>query len=405
MLAAGQALGGTFSNDFRVPGVDSQRAADLARDHYPAFGSASADIVWHVESGTLRDPAVAAAVADMVAEVRGQPDVTEATDPLLAPGTPGAGGAVSADGRTALATVRYGPAAGELTGAAYDRLAAAAAPLRARGVAVDFRGLVVDLAFEPATGRSELIGLGIAALVLLLAFGSVVAAGLPIVIALVGLVVGTAGVLVAAAFVDIPTSAPIIAVMLGIGAGVDYALFVVTRFRRALADGEAPVAAAGAALATAGHAVLYAGATVVVAILGLTFAGIPFLGAMGVAAALVVAIMVVAALTLLPALLGLLGHRVNLLRPLPRRAAPPVPAGAGGGGQAGRWGRWGTHLGRHRLAYAVGAAALLLALAAPLLSLRLGTPDDGNQPLAWPQRRAYDTVAQAFGPGWNAPLL
>lgn len=395
VVGLGQAVGGSFVNDFRVPGAESQRAADLARDHFPEYGAASADIVWHTDDATLREPAVAAAVGRMLAEIRRQPDVTYAENPLADPADPSAGGLLSPDGRTAIGSVRYGKEVGELTAEAYHRLDTAAEPVRAHGVAVDFRGLVVELAFEPESGSAELVGLAAALLVLLVAFGSVVAAGLPIAVALAGLAVGTALVLLAGAVVDVPTAAPIVAVMLGIGAGVDYALFVVTRFRAELARGLAPVSAAGAAVATSGHAVLYAGGTVVLAILGLAFAGIPFIAAMGIAAAVVVAAMVIAALTLLPALLGLLGARVDSLRVTRagRRAA------------AGGWQRWAAHLGRHRAWYAVAATAVLLGLAAPLLSLRLGTPDDGNQPTSWPQRRAYDTVAAAFGPGFNAPLL
>lgn len=411
LVGAGQAVGGTFVNDFRVPGVESQHAVDLVRDHFPSYGAASAEVVWHTDEGTLADPDKAGALARMLAEVARQPDVTEVTEPVSSP-----------DGRTAIATVRYGKEAGELTADAYRRLEAAAEPVRAVGVAVDFRGTVIDIAFEPETSGIEAVGLGAALVVLLVAFGSVVAAGLPILVALAGLAVGAALVLLVGAVVDIPTAAPIVAVMLGIAAGIDYALFVVTRFRRELAaapgfeegapdqargGGGAPAWAsarpkdpswaAGRAVGAAGHAVLFAGSTVVVAILALTFAGVPFIGAMGIAAALTVAVMVVASLTLLPALLGLLGHRVDRLR-LPW-ARPPVPAGTG------RWDRWARHVGRRRVWYALAATGLLLLLAAPLLALRLGTPDDGNQPATWPQRRAYDTIAAEFGPGWNAALL
>ncbi|SCG61450.1 MMPL family transporter [Micromonospora coxensis] len=468
LIAVGPAVGGGFVNDFRIPGAESQRAADLARDAFPEYGAASAEVVWHSPDGDLRTPERQAAITAMTAAIRRQPGVTAVEDPLAGRGV------VAPDGRTAVGTVRYGEELGDLGPEAYHRLDAAAGQVRAHGVEVTFRGLVVDLAFEPETGPAEAVGLGVALLVLLVAFGSAVAAGLPILVALAGLVVGTGLMLIAAATTEIPTAAPIVAVMLGLGAGIDYALFVVTRFRAALAEGLPTVAAAGRAVATAGHAVLFAGATVVVAILGLVFTGIPFVGALGVAAALTVAAMMVAALTLLPALLGLLGPRVNLGR-LPRRRNPPPgaaetstspsaragtasaasvsagaasvsagaasvikrfgsgngpdvdpnllidtdgsgagrPGGAGqpGGGVSGErgrpgwWVRWGWHLDRRRVAYGVGATVVLLGLAAPLLTLRLGTPDDGNQPESWPQRQAYDTVRRELGPGWNAPLV
>jgi putative drug exporter of the RND superfamily len=429
IVGVGQLTGGSFVNDFRVPGAESQRAADLIQQHFPAYGAESAEIVWHAVDGDLRDPRRSAALAATVAAIRQQPHVVEAGNPLPGAAEPGDGGLLSADGRTATSTVRYDRHAGDLGPQAYHRLDEAAATARAAGIDVDFRGMVVDVAFEPTTSTAELIGLAAAAVVLLLSFGSMVAAGLPILVALVGLASGTALVLIAAVVVDIPTSAPIVAVMLGLGAGIDYALFVVTRFRAALADGSGapavnqpgwdartgnqpgraagaadeqgvvdPVAAAGRATATAGHAVLFAGGTVVVAILGLLFTGIPFVGAMGLAGALTVTATMAAALTLLPAVLGLLGRRVDAGR-IRRRRRPADPVAGS------RWPRWGRHVERHRLAYAVGATGLLLVITAPVLTLRLGTPDDGNQPAHWPQRQAYDRVAAEFGPGWNGPLV
>ncbi|TDC37317.1 MMPL family transporter [Micromonospora sp. KC213] len=423
LLTAGQTTGGDFVNDFRIPGAESQQAADLARKAFPGYGAASAEIVWHSPDGDLRTPDRQAVITAMTAAIRAQPGVSAVEDPLAGQGV------VSPDGRTAIGTVRYDRDVGDLGPQAYHRLDTAAGAARTHGVQVTFRGLVVDLAFEPATGPAEAVGLGVALLVLLVAFGSAVAAGLPILIALAGLAVGTALMLVAAAVTEIPSAAPIVAVMLGLGAGIDYALFVVTRFRAALTDGLPTIAAAGRAVATAGHAVLFAGATVVVAILGLLFTGIPFVGAMGIATALTVTAMMLAALTLLPALLGPLGPHVNRWHlPLPARraartptAAPVAVSGADegrdpdvrerdrrstpGSGSAGWWTRWGRHLDRHRIGYGLGALAVLLGLTAPLLSLRLGTPDDGNQPRHWPQRQAYDTVRRELGPGWNAPLV
>lgn len=399
LIVLGEASGGTFVNDYRIPGAESQRAADLARDHMPGFGATSADIVLHVDDGTLDAPARAAAIRRMLDTVRTQPDVSAVGDPFIDGEQASADATVSPDGRTATVTVRYGKDIRDLTELVYHRLDAAAEPVRAEGVAVDHRGIIIERAFEPESGTAELVGLGVALLVLLIAFGSVVAAGLPILVALVGLTAGTGLVLLVGSVVDVPTAAPLLAVMLGLGAGIDYALFVVTRFRTELAAGHPPVEAAGRAVATAGHAVLFAGGTVVVAILGLVFAGIPFIATLGLATAITVAVMVIAAVTLLPALLGLLGHRVNRWR-LFRRA--PRPDGIA---VAGRWARWGAHLTRRRVVYAVVSGGLLLALAAPLLSLRLGAPDDGNQPVTWPQRRAYDAVAAGFGPGFNAPLL
>ncbi|MEU9291527.1 MMPL family transporter [Streptomyces sp. NPDC048275] len=391
LLGVGQAAGGGFVNEFRIPGSDSQRAVDLATKHFPAVGAVSADVTWRAESGTLADPDKAAAVKAVVTEFRTQADVRSADDPLAAQGTR------SEDGRTALSAVQYGKSIGELTADAYKRLDKAAEQAREAGVAVEFRGQVPDLASTPETGSSELIGVAAALIILLLAFGSVVAAGLPVLVALAGLAGGTALVLIAGAGMDIPAIAPIVAVMLGLGAGVDYALFVVTRFRQALAQGLPKVEAVGEAMATAGHAVLFAGATVVAAILGLLLTGIPFIGGMGVAAALTVAMTLCSALTLLPAVLGLLGHRVNALRVGRRRPAAPA--------EDGFWARWVDRVVQRRYLFAGVSLVVLAVLIVPLFSLRLGTPDDGNSPESFTQRKAYDTVSAAFGPGSNAQLL
>ncbi|MGP4101081.1 MMPL family transporter [Nonomuraea sp. KM90] len=393
LLGLGRLAGGAFVDDFRVPGSGSERALDVMRGHFPAAGEASADVVFHIPGGQLRDPAPAKAVAAMIAEVARQPYVTAAADPV-------ATGMVSADGATALTTVQYTGPTGELGATALNRLEQAAAPVRTAGVQVEFRGWVVDAASRPETGIAELVGLLAAAIVLLLAFGSLVAAGLPIVTALIGLGTGSVLVLLVASVVDIPSSAPIVAVMLGLGAGIDYALFLVTRFRQHLAAGKDVRAAVIKANATAGRAVLFAGGTVVVAILGLYAAGIPFVGSMGLASALIVLVMAAAALTLVPALLAALGRRVNALA-LPRLSRTRPSARAAGGG----WMRWSEHVRRRRWLYAIGTTLLLLLLAAPLASLRLGMPDDRVQPVSTTQRQAYDLIARAFGPGYNGPLL
>lgn len=232
LLVLGQVLGGSFTNEFRVPGADSQRAVDLAQRHLPEVGATSADIVLHRTEGRITQNSEV--IADFVQRVRSQPQVASVADPLLPPTAAGAGGMVSADERTAMTSVQFEVGAGELGRVAVERLEEAAGPLRAEGLQVEFRGLVIDTAAEPETSSAELIGVAAALVVLLLAFGSVVAAGLPIAVALAGLLVGTALVLIAGAGLEIPTAAPIVAVMLGLGAGIDYALFVLTAFRERL---------------------------------------------------------------------------------------------------------------------------------------------------------------------------
>src|SRR4029077_5041529 len=242
---------------------------------------------------------------------------------------------------------------------------------------------------QPNTGVGEAVGLLVAVLVLLVAFGSLVAMGLPIATALLGLAVGAGSLSLVAYVVDIPSWATVIGSMIGLGVGIDYALFVVTRYREYLAEGDGVEDAVGRALATAGRSVVFAGGTVVVAILGLAVARIPFVTAGGIGVSVVVMVMVMASLTLLPALLGLAGHRVNGRRSRRRL------------GGATFWHRWGAHVGRHASSYAVGATVLLLALAAPGTPLRLGFPDQGTMPQSRTARRAYARVAEGFGPGAN----
>ena len=395
VIGLSQTAATSFTNDYRVPGVESQRAADLLQRSFPAMAGADATIVFHAQRGMVRDPRARVGIAATLAELRRQPHVIGVDDPL----DPQAG-AVSPDGSVAFATVRSDLQPGEVTPEVFRGLDRAAHAARRAGLAVEFRGAVVDVANQPETGAAELFGLAAAVLILLVAFGSVIAVGLPIGTALVGLLVGLSAVTLVGTLVDIPTVAPLLAVMIGIGVGIDYALFVVTRFRQGLADGLTVPEAAGRANATAGQSVVFAGGTVVIAILGLWLTGIPFVGAMGLATAVVVAVAVLAAVTLLPALLGVVGRRIDRLRlPAFRRRRQ------GAGPARSTWTRWGRTIDQRPWAYALGAVLVLLTLATPLLALRLGTPDDGTLPTSATQRRAYDLLARGFSPGFNGPLL
>ena len=335
VIALGQTAGASFTNDYRVPGVESQRAADLLLRSFPAMAGADATIVFHAQRGTVRDPRAKAGIAATLAELRRQPHVAEVDDRS----TPSRHRLARRVGR--LRHHPFRPPTREVTPEAFRRLDRAAGDARRAGLAVELRGAVVDVASQPETGVTELFGLAAAVLILLVAFGSVVAMGLPIGTALVGLLVGLSGVTLVGALVDIPTVAPLLAVMIGIGVGIDYALFIVTRFRQSLADGLPVPEAAGRASATAGQSVVFAGGTVVIAILGLWLTGIPFVGAMGLATAVVVAVAVLAAVTLLPALLGVAGNRIDRLRlPAFRRRDQ------GAGPARSTWTRWGRAIDR-----------------------------------------------------------
>ena len=293
---------------------------------------------------------------------------------------------VSQDGRVALIRVQYPVLekleAGDLENLkAFGAQAGAGSPLR-----VEMGGDLFFAFEEPESGTRELIGLLAAAVVLFVAFGSLIAVGLPIGMALFGLALGVSSMSLVTYLIEIPSWAPQLAVMVGLGVGIDYALFLVTRHREQLARGMTIDESIGRAVATAGQVVVFAGGTVVIAILGLSVAGIPFVTAAGVAIAIVVLIMVLAAVTLLPAFLGLAGTWINRLGP--RRSAAREGAAAGSG-----WRRWGDHVARHARAYTIGVTLLLLALAAPVVALKMGNPDEGSLPETRTERRAYDLVA------------
>ncbi|MEO3783153.1 MMPL family transporter [Actinocorallia sp. B10E7] len=370
-------LGGALHDDYNLEGTGSQAATDLLRERFPAVAETDARVVVHADGRLDRG-----AVDRAIERIKELPHVTGVDGPLP-----------SADGRTALLTVRYDEPVTDLDPVkALEELEGAA---EVPGARVEFGGQVPENAASPG-GVSELVGIVVALVVLFLAFGSIVAAGLPLAVALTGLGVGMAGITLLAAVEDVSTITPMMAIMIGLGVGIDYALFVLTRFRENLADGlDVPGAAAGAN-ATAGRSVLFAGATVLVALCGLAFAGLQVFVAMGFAAAIVVFATMMSAVTLLPALLGLAGHRV--LRRGERRGAPVV--------NSSRWvGAWAARVGRRPLPWLLAALTLLLALAAPALGMRTWPSDAGSEPEDRTIRRAYDLIAEAYGPGANGPLL
>jgi putative drug exporter of the RND superfamily len=380
-LAAG--FGGQLQDDYSLPGTGSQRATDLLTEHFPAMSGADARVVVRADDGTMDQDAMRAAVDRLTAT----PHVSDVAAPV-----------VSTDGRTALIAVRYDVPVTELGSDGVDVLESAAEPLRGAGHQVAFGGEVAERITAP-DGRAELVGAAAALLILLVAFGSFVAAGLPLAIAAAGLAVGSAGVTLLAGLTDVSTSAPTLATMVGLGVGIDYALFVVTRHRDALATGLPVVEAAGNANATAGQSVVFAGATVLVAISGLAFSGVPGFATMGYATAIVVLVTVVAAVTLLPALLGLAGARLYRRGP---HVEDRLPTSAAPSGLAAGLARL---VAARPLAWLMASLVLLVALAAPALGMRIGQSDAGNDPESATSRQAYDLVAEAFGPGANGPFF
>ena len=297
-------LGGEFNDSFRVPGVESQRAADILKDRFPSQGGQVTRIVFHTDDGRLDDATRKATVEQARRKLSTGHNVAGVTDPFAVQSA-----AVSADGTTAYVDVAY--TVNKLTATQLNDATAAATITRAAGVQTEFTGVLAQVAQKPSS--SELIGVGAAIIVLLIAFGSVVAMGFPIFTARLGLFIGVTSVGVLAAFTDVPKFSLIICAMVGLGVGIDYALFIVTRHRQQLHEGMSVEDSAGTANATAGLAVLFAGTTVVIAILGLFLAGLPAITAMGIAVALVVVVAMLAAVTLLPGLLGLAGTRIDRL--------------------------------------------------------------------------------------------
>jgi putative drug exporter of the RND superfamily len=380
---------GEFNNSERVPGVESQHAADVLHHRFPSQGGQTARVVLHVDDGRLDDAGHQATVAAARAQLARGADVSGVTDPFASEAA-----ALSADGRTAYVDVTYD--LDKLTTTQLHDAEAVIDEARVGGVQVELTGALAGL--EQAAPSSELIGVGVAVIVLLVAFGSVVAMGLPIVTAIAGILVGAAAVGVLSAVVDIPEFSLILCAMIGLGVGIDYALFIVTRHRQHLHDGMSVADAAGTAVATAGQAVLFAGTTVVIAILGLFLAGLPAISGMGVAVALVVVVSMAAAVTLLPGLLGLAGTRIDRLS-IHRKTHVAKPADETVAG------RWSHHVGSHPVRYALIGLAALCAIALPALGMRIGVPDDGNAPTRTTQRIAFDELAAGFGPGFNGPIL
>ncbi|MFJ4793637.1 MMPL family transporter [Kitasatospora purpeofusca] len=421
-VLAAVAFGGRNADSMTAPGLDSRRAAQLIERAGTGQEGMTAQVVVTPLDGAATffdDDGARTALARLQTEVRRLPHVLGTSDPAGALDTGGdttvREGLVSADGRIAVVRVQY-PDQDRLSAEDLDALVDLGGRLRAElPLRVEMGGSLFYAFSDPDGGVSELIGLLAAAAILFLSFGSLVAAALPIGMAVFGLTVGVATMTVLAGVTDVPTFAPVLGSMVGLGVGIDYALFVLARHREYLARGLDPREAAGRAVATAGRPVVFAGGTVVVSILGLAVADVPFMTVGGLAVSIVVLIMVVASVTLLPAFLGAAGPRLaragrldRLDRALRtgrpgRRARRPDPAA--GAARAAGWHRWIGHVCRHPVPYALGAAGLLLTATLPVLGLRVGLPDDGSLPPSRTERRAYDLVAEGFGPGVNGPLV
>jgi len=391
------AFGGEFSNGATAPGSDSERAQRLLTERFPAQSGDTVTVV--VRADDVRADAVRGAVTALLGELGRGPHVASVEDPYAT------AGAVAPDGRTLAARVYLDVVnPNDMPVADTSRMLAAAGAAGRDGLDIALGGRAVQVAEANRSG-SEATGLLAAAVILLLMFGSVVAAGLPLAMAIGALAVSSSLVGLAAVVVDVPTFAPTIGVVLGIALGIDYALLMVTRFREWRAVGLDPHAATVATLDTAGRAVLVAGSTVTVSMLGLFAVGLSVMNGTAVVTMIATLVVMAAAVTLFPALLGYLGRRIDRLRvPVGRRR--PIRIGADGHPvPAAGWIRWSALVRRHSVLATVASVAVLLVLAAPFLGVRFGLPDAGNDPADTSNRRAYDLLADGFGAGANGPLL
>src|SRR3954468_10130940 len=382
VYALAGSVGGTPQDNWNIPNARAQVGIDQLRAHTPGAGNASARVVVHSRDGS---PVGAAVTGPLTQRLGEMPHAVSVSPPRM-----------SADRDTALLTVEYdAPVTDHDLYENLTPLNKAVAPTRDAGVQVELGGDLPDTAAAPMRGSGELIGIVAALLILVLAFGSVVSAGLPIVVALTGLAVGSAGITLLSATMDVSTAAPMVATMVGLGVGIDYALLLVTRFAEFLGSGLDKVEAAGRAVATAGRSVVFASATVLVSLLGLKLAGLPTYDAFGFATAIAVVGVASAALTLVPALCGLAGRRLlprSVRKGRPEKGSPLMT-------------RWATRVGRRPLVWGLLAAIVMLTLAAPALSMRTWPQDSSAQPSDLTTRKAYDVVADEFGPGANGPVM
>ncbi|KAB7835364.1 MMPL family transporter [Streptomyces mobaraensis] len=395
LAGAGAATASKSTDDsFSIPGTEAQSAFDLLAERYPGkkADAASARVVFQAPDGQkITEPKNKAAVEKVVGELTG-PQVASAPSPFQAH-------TVSKDGSTAYVLVTYKEASNKLTDASRDTLDAAQKHGRESGLTVEMGGSALQK--MPETGSTEIIGIIVSAVVLVITFGSLIVAGLPLLTALIGVGIGVSSIAALASTLNLSGNTSTLAMMIGLAVGIDYALFIVSRYRAELAEGREREEAAGRAVGTAGSAVVFAGLTVVIALVGLAVVNIPMLTKMGMAAAGTVVVAVLVALTLIPALLGFAGRQV-LARKV-RKAKTADEGGAAGKPNMGT--RWARFVLRRPVWVLVAGIVGLGALAAPAASLQLGLPDDSSQPVKTTQRKAYDMIAEGFGPGYNGPLM
>ncbi|HMH91632.1 MAG TPA: MMPL family transporter [Streptosporangiaceae bacterium] len=407
LLGANRAFGGTYVNNYTVSGSDSALGLDRLNSDFPQQGGYSGQIVFHARHGTVA--ADQSAVNQATANVAKLPHVIKAVSPFAS----GSAGAVSRDGTIAYSSVSWKVNPDSLETSYLSRLNTAVKPATQAGLQVAYGAGAGQIGQKTNDLTSEAIGLGCALLLLVFMFGSLITAAIPLISAVFSVGAGLSLLGLIASAVQFPTTAPTIATLLGLGVAVDYGLFLVSRHREQLDTGMDVITSARQAAGTSGAAIVVAGSTVVVSILGLYLVGVSFVGSLGLAAALVVAVTMIAALTMVPALMGLVKGNV---RSLPDRLRARR-SGISGAQQARQtsaatqerhersaFARWGRMVSAHPWPWGVTSVLILVVLAIPLFSITLGQPDNGTNPTSQSNRVAYDLVKQGFGVGVNGPL-
>ncbi|MGQ0678762.1 MAG: MMPL family transporter [Actinomycetota bacterium] len=391
--------GGTFANNFTLPGTESQRTFDLLKEAFPAQSGDTGQIVFKAEAG------IAAAQQRMEAGFAAALATSDHILGITSPYSPAGERQVAAQGsdagKVAFGEIQFNVPATELPEELSDQIQEAVnrAVRPDAQLQVEFGGFAFQ-EIAPPGGREERIGLAAAVLILLVAFGSVLAMGMSIGIALFSLGISLTGLTILANYLDVATFSPLIAAMIGLGVGIDYALFIVTRYRQELQEGRDPETSAVIAISTAGRAVLFAGITVIISLLGMFFMNLSFVNGLAIGAALAVLVTMLASVTLLPALMGMVGRHIDRLSiHFLGRNKPPKPK------QAKLGYRWSRTIQRHPIPYMLLALVILGTLAMPAFAIRLGNQDAGNGPTQLTTRRAYDLLSDGFGPGYNGPLL
>jgi putative drug exporter of the RND superfamily len=387
-IATAGAVRNRFDQNLTLPGTGAQRAADLLASRFPARAGDTDQIVFHTAAGSLAAPSTRARVEATLAAVARLPHVVSVAGPYATLH------AVSRDGATGFATVTFNERADALPAVAVTRVIDTARSGAGHGLAVALAGGAIEESERPTLGAATAIGILAALVVLSLSFGSPLAAGLPVLTALFGIGTSMGAIAALTHLISTPDFASELALLIGLGVGIDYALFVVTRFRDAhQANGGNVAAAVELAMSTAGRSIAFAGATVVIAMMGLFVVGVRIFDGVALAVSITVALVLAASLTLLPATLSLVGRRVGGRRPRRRRTGGP-----------GRWHAWIEAVLRRPVRSAAAATALLVVLAAPALGLRLAASDAGTDPSSTTTRQAYDLLSRGFGPGFNGPL-